>query len=584
MKMNLKRRSTMTIRHKILLIISTLLLASTCFGDIIYVDDGAPPGGDGLSWGTAYSYLQDGLAVAASGDEIRVAAGVYKPDQGAGVTLGDRSATFQLVNGVTLRGGYGGETILSGDLAGNDGPGEWEDYGENSYHVVTADGTNNSAILDGVTVTAGSGGDETDPWPTRSAGGGLIARSGNPIVTNCVFLRNRTAWYGWGGGMSIFGNHVYHSARDPVITNCDFIGNLAGVGGGLYVNASNPLVSNCIFTGNVGISDGGGIASHGSLVLRNCILTENRAGPGTGGGVAIYCLGGGRIEITNSLIASNSILDKAGGLLVSGENPTTAAITNCTLCANQAGGIGDGMTVGNIDATVTNCIFWNGGEEIAPSSGTVLQVTYSDVQGGWPGVGNIAVPPLFVDASGDDYHLLPGSPCIDAGTNTPVGGLPAMDLEGNPRPQDGDGDCLAVADMGAYEAYGTAIIEATIDIDPDTLNLSSNDKWVTCYIELRESCDVMDIDGSTVVLNGIAAYIGKEGWARVGANTSNIMDHDEDGIPERMVKFNASAVQAWLIDLGLLGNVELMVSGELVNGTRFEGIDVIRVINQGNKK
>ena len=125
-------------------------------------------------------------------------------------------------------------------------------------------------------------------------------------------------------------------------------------------------------------------------------------------------------------------------------------------------------------------------------------------------------------------------------------------------------------------------IEATVDIDPDTLNLDSQDKWVTCYIELSECFDVIDIDGATVMLDGIPAYIGKEGWARAGANTSNIIDHDGDGILERMVKFDCSDVKAMLIDLGMLGNVELMVSGELIGGTWFEGTDVIRVINKGN--
>ena len=89
---------------------------------------------------------------------------------------------------------------------------------------------------------------------------------------------------------------------------------------------------------------------------------------------------------------------------------------------------------------------------------------------------------------------------------------------------------------------------------------------------------MIDIDGATVMLDGIPAYIGKEGWARAGANTSNIMDHDEDGILKRMVKFDKSAVQEYLS--GLTGDVELMVSGELIDGPSFEGTDVIRIISK----
>ena len=114
-------------------------LCSIVTGRIIYVDADAPgPVHDGGSWTNAYNYLQDGLAVAISGDQIRVAEGIYKPDSNSTNPdgTGDRKATFQLINGVDLRGGYAGygqpepnerdielyETILSGDLLGNDNP------------------------------------------------------------------------------------------------------------------------------------------------------------------------------------------------------------------------------------------------------------------------------------------------------------------------------------------------------------------------------------------------------------------------------------------------------------------------------
>jgi hypothetical protein len=77
-------------------------ICAACYGQVIYVDDGAAPGGDGSSWAHACRYLQDALAQAAGAAgpvEIRVAQGVYQPDQGAGVTPGDRAATFELLNG-----------------------------------------------------------------------------------------------------------------------------------------------------------------------------------------------------------------------------------------------------------------------------------------------------------------------------------------------------------------------------------------------------------------------------------------------------------------------------------------------------
>ena len=94
------------------------------------MDDNASTGGDGSSWSTAHKYLQDALAVAEYGDEIWVK-GTYKPDQGERETLGDRTASFNLVNGVGVYGGFVGteiarnpsgdynQTILSGEIDSN---------------------------------------------------------------------------------------------------------------------------------------------------------------------------------------------------------------------------------------------------------------------------------------------------------------------------------------------------------------------------------------------------------------------------------------------------------------------------------
>jgi len=112
-------------------------------------------------------------------------------------------------------------------------------------------------------------------------------------------------------------------------------------------------------------------------------------------------------------------------------------------------------------------------------------------------------------------------------------------------------------------------IAANIDIDPDTLNLKSKGKWITCYIELPEGYDVADIDVSTIILDGQVPAESKP---------TAIADYDSDGIADLMVKFSRSAVQGII---GTAEQVELTVTGELSDGTLFEGKDTIRVINPG---
>lgn len=132
---------------------------------------------------------------------------------------------------------------------------------------------------------------------------------------------------------------------------------------------------------------------------------------------------------------------------------------------------------------------------------------------------------------------------------------------------------FAVGEFGIAEALQAPdVIQAAIDIDPDTLNLNSKGKWITCYIELPEDYDMEDIEVSTIKLNDEVP---------AESRPTGIGDCDGDGIAELMVKFDRSAVQEILEE----GNeVEITVTGELNDDTKFEGSDAIRVINKGGKK
>ncbi len=167
-----------------------------------YVDDDAQPGGDGLSWSSAFNTLQDALLYAANSDtlftEIWVAEGAYRPDQGLLQTPGDRSATFEIPARVKLYGGFtgneeqidqrpsdpSGATRLSGDLGANDAEGIYDD---NSYCVVTLAGSDLDTDLDRVLICGGHAENNT---LENALSGGLFIAGGKPNLSNIVLNDN----------------------------------------------------------------------------------------------------------------------------------------------------------------------------------------------------------------------------------------------------------------------------------------------------------------------------------------------------------------------------------------------------------
>jgi len=475
-----------------------LVVSSVAFGQSVrYVDDNAPMGGNGASWATAHRFLQDALTAAAGSGgtvtEIRVAKGTYKPAQGAGKPPGDRTATFQLLNGVALQGGYAGigapdpdardialnETILSGDLAGNDGAGP-ANNGENSYHVVTSSGVDPSAVLDGFTVKAGN----ANGGSLQSCGAGLYNNQGHPTVTNCLFNGNAAS------GQSAYGGGIYNSGK-LTVSKCTFRGNTGPRGAGVY-NASSSLSGSstfvdCLFEDNVGDAGdtdaGAGMYNGyaGDLNLTRCVFRGNRADSGAGfytyqsnpslrdclfmNNLAAFAGGAmhnssGNAFLVNCLFSGNVAANYGGGLFSNG----ATSVVNCTFVGNSTlspeTGYGGGV-YGNDKVSLTNCILWANSAVSGSQVYNPVVVSYSCVQGGLAGMGNTAADPLFVNLRGldgifgtqdDDPRLRPGSPCLNTGTNSPPVALPDADLDGLPRVQE------TVVDMGAYEGQRQAIV------------------------------------------------------------------------------------------------------------------------------
>jgi len=182
-----------------------------------------------------------------------------------------------------------------------------------------------------------------------------------------MFSDNSTGEFGVGGGM-------WNLGSSPTLTNCMFSGNSTGeygVGGGMVNHESSPTLTNCTFSGNSAgeYGGGGGMCNtrNSNPTLTNCTFSENSAEGG-----------GGMFNWEYS-------------------NPK---LTNCLFNSNSVNYFGGGMFNVNSSPTVTNCILWGNSAQTGPQIYNVgtgsVTVSYTDVQGTWPGTGNINADPCFV--------------------------------------------------------------------------------------------------------------------------------------------------------------------------------------------
>ena len=317
--------------------------------------------------------------------EVWIAKGMYRPTEKM-VSDDDRSATFQLLSGVSLFGGFAGseqsleerdrnadgswvhETILSGDLGEND---DQSTYVDNAYTVVFASELNEPVTLDGLTITAGRSDNTGGLEAEMTDGGGIYLASGTLTVTNSTLTGNAADGYGGGiasvgtltvtnstltgnqagsDGGGIFvdsgtvnvanstfesnsaesGGGIFVDSGTVSVANSTFESNSAESGGGIFVDSGTVSVANSTFEGN-DAANGGGISSDGTLTVTNSTLTGNQAN--RGGGIANY----GGLKVVNATIVENTAQDDGGGVHTFNSTSVTTLLHNTIVAGNVRG-------------------------------------------------------------------------------------------------------------------------------------------------------------------------------------------------------------------------------------------------------
>ncbi|MHC4617362.1 MAG: right-handed parallel beta-helix repeat-containing protein [Planctomycetota bacterium] len=426
-----------------------------------------------------------------------------------------------ILSGFTITRGFAGEgggiycsgsspTISNCVITGNSVY-DWDAYGGGIYcgagsspGIINCTINNNEAQGPDAVMFPGSGGD--------AYGGAIYCGSNShPTIDNCIISDN-SAWGGNGYDLETSGGNAHGGGiyGDTRIKNCmisrneaygGFASNSANAGtacgGGVYgiVTMTNSTVSGnaaCgggdmdLFVGSpVDRGYGGGIFARGGSSIANCLVVANNArveesagGGGHGLGGGIYCDSSGQVSVRNCTIVAN-----------------TASGDPMKLGQGYGGGV-----YSSSGTTISSGILWGNAADDGPQAYGGGSVTYSDVEGGYSGQGNINADPLFADAN--DYHLLVGSPCIDAGDPNYAGPPDETDLDGSPRV------VMGRVDMGAYEFQGVVYVDGLAPGDPN--GRAENGTQAHPFVTVQKAIDAVQ-DGHTIVVYP-GQYLEPDPW------------------------------------------------------------------------
>jgi hypothetical protein len=320
---------------------------------------------------------------------------------------------------------------------------------------------------------------------------------------------------------------------------------------------------------------------------------------------------------TNCIFSGNSAI--CGGGLFSKDN-TRSTLTNCTFVENIAS-YGGGFYCQNVPSSpppppppplpppppppptpppyniiINNCILWGNeatdGPQIFLSPYSFASVSYSDVQGDWPGEGNINADPCFTELGywvdvndpnilvepnhpaaiwlDGDYRLRIGSPCIDAGMDAGI----FEDIDGNVRPfdlpgVDNNGD-LPDFDIGAYET--SLAIQCQLTILPKTINDNGRGKKILAVMRLPEQMN----KGEIVVNEKLVLYPGQ-----IVATAQKLVPVSTQ--VHSSIKIYGIFDKTKVIDaLSGDGDVSITVIGRCISGEYFYGSDAVKINRRSN--